>query len=263
MTAVLFDLDGVFYQANQPVPGAAETLLWVKEQHIPHLFVTNTSSRPRSALLDKFLNFGIETDESHILTPAVAAAEWLKDNIHHASVALFVPEATQIEFNDLNLWQPGDADPAAIVIGDLGKGWNFEILNQAFRLLMTDERPVLIALGMTRYWQADDGLRLDVAPFVVALQHATGVPPLVMGKPADLFYQAALNILGVKAEQTIMVGDDIKGDIEGAQQLGLKTILVRTGKYRPVDLEQNIQPGAVIDSIKDFPEWWQRNIATK
>ena len=263
MTSVLFDLDGVFYQADQPIPGAVETLLWVREQQIPHLFVTNTSSRPRSALLDKFQNFGIETDESHILTPAVAAVQWLKENIHHASVALFMPEATQIEFSDLNLWQAGDVNPAAVVIGDLGKVWDFEILNQAFRLLMTDARPVLIALGMTRYWQADDGLRLDVAPFVVALQHATGVAPLVMGKPDGLFYQAALKILGSQAEQTIMLGDDIRGDIEGAQQVGMQTVLVRTGKYRPVDLEQNIQPAAVIDSIKDFPEWWQKNITTR
>ncbi|MCW8853288.1 MAG: TIGR01458 family HAD-type hydrolase [Gammaproteobacteria bacterium] len=262
MTSVLFDLDGVFYQANQPIPGAVDVLSWVEEQRIPHLFVTNTSSRPRSALRDKFLNFGIQTDEDHIFTPSRAAVQWLKENINNSPVALFVPEATQIEFNDLNLWQAGDADPAAIVIGDLGKNWDFKTLNQAFRLLMTESRPRLIALGMTRYWQAEDGLQLDVAPFVVALQHAAGVSPLVMGKPAKLFYQAALKILGVKAEQTIMLGDDIRGDIEGAQQAGLEAILVRTGKFRSVDLEQGIQPDAVIDSIRDFPEWWQKNIKT-
>lgn len=187
MKAILFDLDGVFYQANQPIPGAVETLSWVRQQKIPYLFVTNTSSRPRSALLEKFSNFGIDTDESHILTPAVAAVQWLKEKLENDPVALFIPEATKQEFAGLNIWCPGGADPAAIVIGDLGEKWSFAVLNQAFRLLMTDKKPQLIALGMTRYWQAEDGLRLDVAPFIVALQHAASIDPLVMGKPAPFF----------------------------------------------------------------------------
>jgi len=128
---------------------------------------------------------------------------------------------------------------------------------------MSESCPVLIALGMTRYWQAEDGLQLDVAPFIVALEYATGVSPRVMGKPASLFYQAALNLLGDSADQAIMLGDDIKGDIEGAQQSGLKAVLVQTGKYRPIDLEQDVHPDGVIKSIKDFPEWWQKNITSK
>jgi ribonucleotide monophosphatase NagD (HAD superfamily) len=65
----------------------------------------------------------------------------------------------------------------------LGEGWDFATLNRAFRLLMAEPHPRLIALGMTRYWRAADGLRLDTAPFVVALQHATGIAPVVLGKP--------------------------------------------------------------------------------
>jgi len=67
--SILFDLDGVSYQADKPIEGAAEVAAWVRDNDIPHLFVTNTSSRPRSALIDKLANFGIHTDESHILTP--------------------------------------------------------------------------------------------------------------------------------------------------------------------------------------------------
>ncbi|MDH5472126.1 MAG: TIGR01458 family HAD-type hydrolase [Gammaproteobacteria bacterium] len=261
MTSVLFDLDGVFYQGNQLIPGAVETLSWIKTHNIPYLFVTNTTSRSRKALQEKFSALGLEIDEFHLLTPPLAAVQWLKENINQQPVALYVPEVTKSEFSELTLWSHGKANPAAIVMGDLGEGWSFTVLNQIFRLLMADTRPVLIALGMTRYWQADDGLRLDVAPFVIALQHASGVAPLVLGKPDGLFYQAALKMLGSKAEQTLMVGDDIRGDIEGAQQAGLNAILVRTGKFRSVDLEQGIKPDAVIDSIKDFPQWWQENIS--
>ena len=94
---------------------------------------------------------------------------------------------------------------------------------------------------------------------MVALEHATGTKSIVLGKPAAPFYQAALETFGVEASQTFMVGDDIRGDIDGAQKIGLRGILVRTGKFRPSDLEQNITPYAVINSIADLPAWWEKN----
>jgi ribonucleotide monophosphatase NagD (HAD superfamily) len=60
---ILFDLDGVLYNAGQPIAGAAQTVGWVRERRIPHLFVTNTTSRPRSALVEKLAQFGIATEE--------------------------------------------------------------------------------------------------------------------------------------------------------------------------------------------------------
>ncbi|MDA3870197.1 MAG: HAD hydrolase-like protein [Gammaproteobacteria bacterium] len=130
-------------------------------------------------------------------------------------------------------------------------------------MLMAEPKPRLIALGMPRYWQADDGLRQDVAPFVTALAYAAEVEPLVLGKPARSFYQAGIDILAEPAEQIVMVGDDIRADVEGAQQAGLKTVLVRTGKFRQGDLELGIKADAVLDSVADFPVWYEENISFK
>jgi HAD superfamily hydrolase (TIGR01458 family) len=121
---------------------------------------------------------------------------------------------------------------------------------------MSDENTKLIALGMTRYWRAEDGLRLDAAPFVKALEHATGREAVVVGKPAVEFYNSALNMLGCDASNTIMIGDDIKGDIEGAQNAGIRGLLVKTGKFQQSDLEKGIRPYDVIDSIARLPSWW-------
>lgn len=78
---LLFDLDGVLYQGEAPIPGAADTLTWVREQGIPHLFLTNTTSRPRSALVDKLAGMGIDITEKQLLTPPVAAARWLEAHV--------------------------------------------------------------------------------------------------------------------------------------------------------------------------------------
>ena len=80
---------------------------------------------------------------------------------------------------------------------------------------------------------------------------------MVLGKPADAFFNAALDILDSKAETTVMIGDDIRGDVEGAQKAGLHAVLVRTGKYRDSDLDLGITPDAVLDSIMDFPDWYK------
>lgn len=257
MQAILFDMDGVLYEGNKPIDGAAEAIAWCRAQGIPHLFLTNTTSRPRSDLVDKLADFGIPASTHEILTPPVAAINWLNQHCSEA-VALFVPEKTRQEFVDINEATPASNRIGAVVVGDLGEQWDFSTLNRAFRLLMDNPEAQLIALGMTRYWQAEEGLRLDVGPFVKALEYAVGIEPLVMGKPAMPFFRSALSLLGVSEENTIMLGDDIRGDIDGAQQAGIRGILVRSGKFRRDDLSLGISPHHVLDSIADLPQWWEK-----
>lgn len=218
------------------------------------MFLTNTTSRPRLALVNKLAGLGVHAEASRILTPAVAAAKWCRHHLPGRSVSLFVPEATRAEFAALH--QSDQAEEiGAVIVGDLGEAWNFALLNRAFGYLMAPQRPQLIALGMTRYWQAPEGLRLDAAPFVMALAHAAGVEPVVTGKPATAFFEMALAMLGVEARHTVMIGDDIRGDIEGAQRAGLRGVLMRTGKYREKDLSSGIEPDAVLGSLEELPGW--------
>ncbi len=255
MTALLIDLDGVLYETNQPLPGAAATIEWLRQQDVPHVFLTNTTSRPRRAIVEKLAGMNIGVAEADILTPPVAAAEWLSANAP-GPAALFIAPATVEEFASIETAAPGETSVSAVVVGDYGDRWTFAELNRAFRLLMNEPRPVLVALGMTRYWQAEDGLRLDTGPFVTALSHASGVEPVVLGKPAQPFFEAALARLGVSAEEALMIGDDIQGDIGGAQSAGMKGALVRTGKFREGDLEGDIRPNLLLDSFADLPDRW-------
>jgi HAD superfamily hydrolase (TIGR01458 family) len=256
--AILFDLDGVLYQAGKAIPGALRTLEWVRRKGIPHRFVTNTTSKPRSAICAKLAAMGIPVEAEQIISPPLAARHWLQTHAQ-GSVALFVPEATQSEFAGLPVWNGENTQAVdAVVLGDLGEAWSFARLNQAFRCLMNDPPPRLIALGMTRYWKTAEGLQLDAGPFVAALQYATGIEPLVLGKPATAFYQVAADGLGLAMDELLMIGDDIRGDVEGAQRAGLHAVLVRTGKFQAADLQCGVHPDAVLDSVADLPAWWER-----
>jgi HAD superfamily hydrolase (TIGR01458 family) len=258
---LLFDLDGVFFVGDDPITGGAETLAWLDAERVPYSFVTNTTSHPRTYLVDKLARCGVRTTADRILTPAVAAHEWLTEN-GREPVALFVPDATAAEFGDLTRTAPDAvAGAAAVVIGDLGEGWTFDELNRAFRLLMDEPRPALVALGMARYWRDADGLTLDNGPFAQALSFASGVEPVVTGKPARAFFDAACHRLGLPPRRVAMVGDDIRGDIGGAQDAGLRAVLVKTGKFHPDDLGQGITPDAVLQSVADLPTWFAANPA--
>ncbi len=257
MRGILFDLDGVLYEAEQPLPGAAEAMAEIQAMGIPHRFLTNTTTRSRQALVEKLVHFGVTTDEEHIITPPVVAARWLREQAAE-SVALFVAPSAAEEFTMIPLLtDEAESGADAVVIGDMGEAWTFEGLNRAFRLLHDNPFAHLVALGMTRYWQGPDGLRLDVAPFVAALEHAVERRAVVLGKPAAPFFRHALAELGLPASDVVMIGDDIRTDIGGAQAAGMRAILVRTGKYRPGDLQRGVIPDTVLDSVVDLPAWWR------
>jgi len=229
---------------------------WLARRGVPHLFVTNTTSRPRAALVEKLAGLGVGTDAGAIWTPPAAADRWLATHAP-GPAALFVPGATAGEITAVpHLPEDAESGAASVVLGDLGRGWSFPVLNRAFRLLMETPRPRLVALGMTRYWRAPDGLRLDVAPFVKALEHASGAEAVVLGKPARPFFDTALALLGPDPPEPLMVGDDVVGDVGGAQDAGLRGALVRTGKFRPADLEGDVKPDVLLDSIAELPERW-------
>lgn len=262
MSAILFDLDGVLYEGDQAVPGAADAVNWFIKKDIPHLFLTNTTSISRSALVEKLTDLGIKSNIEDFLTPPVAALQYLQKH-NTNNIALFVPEVTAEEFSNFELVADQtittNESVDAVIIGDLGNQWTFNIMNNIFRLLIDNPQAELIALGMTRYWKTAEGLQLDVGPMIKAFEYATGVNAIVTGKPALEFFKAATNLLGGQ-KNVIMIGDDIRGDIRASQDAGLTAIQVRTGKFTETDLSLGITPDAILDSIALLPEWWENNM---
>ena len=246
---LLLDLSGVVYVQDEAVPGAADALAKLRDGGIPLRLVTNTTMRPRRSILERLERLGIEADPSELLTPATLAARRCEE-AGYESVSLVVLDELR---EDLEGLEEGEGSVDAVIVGDLGEGWDYEVLNRAFRQLMDGAE--LIALQKNRYWETAEGLSLDAGPFVSALEYATGREAEVVGKPSNAFFELALSELGVRADRAAMVGDDIEADVGGAMDAGLAGILVRTGKYRE-DLvrKSGIEPTATVDSIADVPE---------
>lgn len=252
MKAVLLDLDGTLYTEGVAIPGAAEAVAALRRGGWGVGFVTNTTSRSRRHLHERLTRIGVEAAAEEILTALRAgAAHLLARGLRR--IAPLVPEGA---FEDLAEFEISDQRPEAVVVGDLHERWNFETLNRAFCHLMDGAE--LVALSRDRYWQKTEGLVLDCGPFVAALEYATGKQAALCGKPSPEFFRAALGVLGdwalAEPRQVLMVGDDVWGDVEGAQRSGLTTCLVRTGKFRPEVFERSgVRPDHIIASVAELP----------
>jgi HAD superfamily hydrolase (TIGR01458 family) len=246
--ALLLDLSGVIYVQDEAVPGAAETLEQLREAGFPIRLVTNTTMRPRRSILERLDRLGIEADPAELLTPATLARRRCEE-AGYDSVALVVLDELR---EDLEGLEESEGGVDAVIVGDLGDRWDYQVLNRAFRRLM--DGAALIALQKNRYWETAEGLSLDAGPFVAALEYAVGREAEVVGKPSPAFFELALGDLGVSADRAAMVGDDVEADVGGALDAGIAGILVRTGKYREEDVRASgIEPTATVDSIAGVP----------
>ena len=247
--AVLLDLDGVLYVEDEPVPGAAAAVERMRAAGLRLRFVTNTTSHSRAATLKKLSTLGFEVGAVELITPARLALQHCRER-GHRRVALLMDDEVKAEFSEL---EESEHQPDAVIVGDLGERFGYDVLNRAFRHLLAGAE--LVALQKNRYWLREDGLCLDVGPFVAALEYAAACEAHVVGKPAVAFFGHVLEGAGAAPDQAVMVGDDIESDIGGALGAGLAAIMVRTGKYRSdAVLASGIQPTATVDSIADVPD---------
>ncbi|GIX31080.1 MAG: haloacid dehalogenase [Porticoccaceae bacterium] len=245
---VLLDLDGVFYVGDRLLPGAPEALERLERAGLRWCFVTNTTTRSAASLLDHLRRLGLPARAERLLTAPQATAAWLKrEGIGRCHLA--VAEAVREDFAGIRAVTRA---PQAVVVGDIGNRWRYGLLDRLFRQLMDGAR--LVALHRNRYWETGDGLHLDLGAFVAALEYAADIRAVITGKPSPAFFAAALERLGVAAEEAVMVGDDLESDVGGAQAVGIRGVLVQTGKYRPeLAARSLVRPDAVISSVADLP----------
>ena len=248
--AFLIDLDGVLYVGETPVPGAVDTISYMRDNGYHFRFVSNTTRRSRETISQQLESMGFEIPVSHIFTPAMAAVSYIKGKGETEADILTTPEVSaEITREGIQHRREG---ARFVVVGDAGDLFTYALLNEAFRQLL--EGAELIALEKDRYWMGTDGMMISAGPFVSALEYASGKKAVVMGKPSRAFFMLALASMNAQHGHAVMIGDDVVTDTGGAVANGLSGILVKTGKFRQESLANaETPPTKVINSIADLP----------
>ncbi|XP_008101610.1 haloacid dehalogenase-like hydrolase domain-containing protein 2 [Anolis carolinensis] len=243
LKAVLVDLSGTLHVEDTAVPGAQEALKRLRSAPVAIRFVTNTTKECKQDLLQtlKKLEFDIQEDE--IFTSLTAARNLIEQK--QVRPLLLVEDNALVDFAGIDT-----NNPNAVVIGLAPDHFNYEMMNKAFRLILYGAP--LIAIHKARYYKRKDGLALGPGPFVTGLEYATDVKATVVGKPERRFFLEALRGTNCVPEEAVMIGDDCRDDVEGAQNAGMLGILVKTGKYRKAD-EAKINPPPYL-ICESFPQ---------
>jgi HAD superfamily hydrolase (TIGR01458 family) len=253
MPAILLDIDGVLHVSGQPIAGGAEAVAQLRENGHRLRFVTNNTTHSRRRLADQVRGFGIELEDDELQTTPAAAAHALKGK---RVLALTMPDIVE-DLDGVELVGEG-AD--AVLIGGANEGFEtnqvFSYMNLARAFAELQGGAELYCLHKNRWWQTGRGPLLDSGAFVAGLEYAAETEATVLGKPSTAYFDAALAALDSDPELTWMVGDDIEADIAGAAACGLRTVLVRTGKFRPDAVEAaRVQPDGIVTSIAALPGW--------
>ena len=247
MTAFFIDIDGVLRKGDRAIPGAPEAIRLLRASH-PCLLVTNATRLSADEIFAGLVKMGFSISREEVFTPIDATISYIKKRNPAARCHLIMEGGARADFVNAGLILT-DETPDFVVLG-LDTKLDYAGLDRAFRNLKGGA--ALIAANATRFYPLEDGLHLGVGPFSKALESASGQEAVVIGKPNPEFFRAALERLGSKREETVMIGDDPFDDIQGGKNFGLRTVFIE-GTSVKADLENNsIQPDFILPSIAEI-----------
>lgn len=243
MKSLLIDFDGVLKLGNKPAHGINNFLNYISGKDIPACIISNSTLNSARDLNNFFTANNIEL-KIPLMTAADAALNFVKERYKKVSVYA-APKVKELFIEVL-----ADDNPEAIVVGDLGKDWTYEILNEIFRKVKNGAD--LIAMQKNRFWfTPEDGYLLDAGAFINAIEYAADKEAVLIGKPSELYFREGLKKAG-GVDEFFMLGDDLETDITGAANIGGKTILIYTGKTTKLyESRDNIKPDFEANNLDD------------
>ena len=224
--ALILDMDGVIWRGSQPLGNLPAIFDQINSMHFKVLLATNNSTQTIDQFLKKLQGFGVSLQRWQVINSSEASAEILKEKYPQGGPAYILGE----EGLCLAMQAAGfhhDPKAAQFVIAGMDRNLTYEKLSQA---------SLLIRSGVPFYGTNPDrtlptprGLEPGAGSILAAIEAATDVHPLVLGKPQPDIYQVALKRLGTSPAETLVVGDRLETDIVGAQKLGCRCGLVLSG----------------------------------
>ncbi len=245
----LIDMDGVIYRGGQLIEGAGEFIRQLQSLDVPFTFLTNNSQRTRRDVATRLARMGVEVEERHVFTCAIATARFLAQQLPHGT-AYVIGEGGLLQALHANGYSIVDHDPDYVVVGE-GRAFSFEMLEAATRMILGGAK--LIATNLDPNCPTQHGTRPGCGAIVAMLETATGLKAFSVGKPSPVMMRMARKELALATAETTIIGDTMETDILGGVQMGYRTVLVLTGTTRREDLAHYAyRPDLVVESIADL-----------
>lgn len=244
------DMDGVIYHGNRLLPGAKELVDWFTKAGKHYLFLTNSSERTKLELQQKLLRLGLDVNESHFYTSALATAKFLKNQSPNCTVYA-IGEAGLLNA----LYEAGitmnDVSPDYVVVGET-RNYNYESILRAVRFVEKGAR--LIGTNPDLTAPAEDGIIPACRALIAPIELATGRAAYFIGKPNALMMRTGMKILGVHSADAAIIGDRMDTDVLAGIESGLDTVLVLSGvSNAETPNEFPYRPTYVLPSVAQIP----------
>ena len=248
------DMDGVLRHGREPMPGLVEFFQFMRQQKVHFVCATNNASVLPEELAERLQGWGADVMPDEIVTSSTATADYLATILPAGSrlymigmQGLRVPLAARG-------FEIAETDVAAVVVGI---DWNctFDHLKRAAMLIRAGAK--FIGTNADRTFPAEEGIIPGNGALLAAIQAATDVPPIVIGKPEPVLYEMSLKRMSAAREATLILGDRLETDVLGAVRLGLKSALVLSGVTTREQLARSdYQPDWVFEDINDLKNHW-------
>ncbi len=245
----LIDMDGVIYRGGQLIAGAVEFIAQLQNSQTPFTFLTNNSQRTRRDVATRLERMGIDVDEQHVFTCAIATARFLAQQLPEGT-AYVIGEGGLLQALHANGYAIVDHDPDYVVVGE-GRAFTFEMFETATRMIVDGAK--LIATNLDPNCPTQHGMRPGCGAIVAMLETATGLKAFSVGKPSPVMMRMARKELCLATDETTVIGDTMETDILGGVQMGYRTVLVLSGAARREDLARYAyRPDVVVESLADL-----------
>ncbi len=258
--AAILDMDGVLWRGEQVLPGVAEFFAFLQQRHIPFLLATNNSTRTVTSYVARLRKAGVPAQPQHVITSAVATADYVQRHYPtETPVYIIGQEGIRQALAEHGFRE--DPENARLVV----VGMDFHVTYAKLKTATLRIRAGADFIGTNgdRTFPIPEGLAPGNGSILAALQAATDVEPLIIGKPQKPMFEMALARLNTAPEHTLMIGDRLETDIVGAQNAGIRTALVLTGITTPEHARAaSPQPDGVFASLAALHADWQAALDT-
>ncbi len=253
---LITDMDGVLWRGKQPLPGLAEFFQFLRARSVRFICATNNSSSTPEQIADRFHAFGTDVTPDEIVTSSVATADYLQTILPTGSKVYVIGMDGVRQAITRAGFVIAEDEAAAVVVGI---DWNltYNQLKRATQLIRGGAK--FIGTNSDATFPSPDGIIPGAGSLLAAIETATSVKPIVMGKPDVVLYEMALQRLGASIEETVALGDRLETDILGAVRLHMKSILVLSGVTTLEELAaSDYQPDWVFEDIEALRKYWDK-----